>query len=330
MVLQLPQTSQEKKNETESFIYEVLPKETLYGISKKFNVTIDDIKQANPFIATEGLKVGVKIQIKSDKQKENSKLISKQIDNEVKPVLLVNQEEVVHEVLPKETKYGISKKYGVTIAELETLNPEIKLELPIGYKLIIKKGLSKINTPVVESANKQIKIVEIKPHVEDEEEEETIESDDKKIEIASPSLPEIEEAPPISEENMTKVDFMISRASENIGVRYRSGGTDKAGFDCSGLMITTFKEIEMALPRTSAEQSRFGLRIDKAQAQKGDLIFFTTNGRGNINHVGMVTEVLEDEIKFIHASVHAGVIVSSTKEAYYAKRFVQVNRVLTE
>jgi hypothetical protein len=38
--------------------------------------------------------------------------------------------------------------------------------------------------------------------------------------------------------------------------------------------------------------------------------------------------VLEDEIKFIHSSTSAGVIVSSTKEAYYAKRFVQVNRVL--
>ncbi len=45
---------------------------------------------------------------------------------------------------------------------------------------------------------------------------------------------------------------------------------------------------------------------------------------------GMVTEVLEDEIKFIHSSVQAGVIISSTKENYYARRFVQVNRVLND
>jgi cell wall-associated NlpC family hydrolase len=86
----------------------------------------------------------------------------------------------------------------------------------------------------------------------------------------------------------------------------------------------------MSLPRTSGEQSNVGITIDKSQAQKGDLIFFTTNGRGNINHVGMITEILDDEIKFIHSSIQAGVIISSTKEAYYAKRFVKVNRVLVE
>ena len=95
-------------------------------------------------------------------------------------------------------------------------------------------------------------------------------------------------------------------------------------------MVTTFKNIDMTLPRTSASMSHSGIKIDKSNAQKGDLIFFSTNGRGNINHVGMVTEVLEDEIKFIHSSVQAGVIISSTKENYYARRFVQVNRVLND
>jgi cell wall-associated NlpC family hydrolase len=73
-----------------------------------------------------------------------------------------------------------------------------------------------------------------------------------------------------------------------------------------------------------------GVKIERDQAQKGDLIFFTTNGRGNVNHVGMITEIIDDEIKFIHSSVQSGVIISSTKEPYYAKRFIQINRVLTE
>jgi cell wall-associated NlpC family hydrolase len=44
----------------------------------------------------------------------------------------------------------------------------------------------------------------------------------------------------------------------------------------------------------------------------------------------MVTEVTDGEIKFIHSSTGSGVIVSSLNEPYYARTFIQVNRVLPE
>lgn len=84
----------------------------------------------------------------------------------------------------------------------------------------------------------------------------------------------------------------------------------------------------MTLPRSSSDMAaNSGVKIDRSQAQKGDLIFFATRGRW-VGHVGMITEISEDEIKFIHSSTSSGVIISSTKEPYYAKRFVQINRVL--
>ena len=70
------------------------------------------------------------------------------------------------------------------------------------------------------------------------------------------------------------------------------------------------------------------MKVDVENAQKGDLIFFKTNGRSQINHVGMVVEVCDGEIKFIHASVGGGVIISSIKEKYYSQRLTQINRVL--
>ena len=121
---------------------------------------------------------------------------------------------------------------------------------------------------------------------------------------------------------------MIDTASTNIGTRYRSGGTTKGGFDCSGLMVATFAAFEIKLPRSSIEQSSYGTKINTEEAQKGDLIFFKTNGRRRINHVGMVVEVCEGEIKFIHSSIRKGVIISSTRENYYKRSFAQVNRVL--
>jgi murein DD-endopeptidase / murein LD-carboxypeptidase len=121
---------------------------------------------------------------------------------------------------------------------------------------------------------------------------------------------------------------IIESAKENIGVRYKMGGTSKAGFDCSGLMCTTFQKYNISLPRTSSEMSQTGYIVDKDEAKKGDLIFFSTNGRGNINHVGMIVEVNEDGIKFIHASTSSGVIISSLNESYYSRAFKRINRVL--
>ena len=123
------------------------------------------------------------------------------------------------------------------------------------------------------------------------------------------------------------VEQLINAASANLGARYRSGGSTPEGFDCSGLMFFTFNKFDIILPRSSNEMSNLGSVLNLSEVRKGDLIFFKTNGRKIINHVGMVVEVLEDEIKFIHSATSKGVIISSTKEPYYKRTFTQVNRV---
>ncbi|MFN3967690.1 C40 family peptidase [Flavobacterium sp.] len=121
---------------------------------------------------------------------------------------------------------------------------------------------------------------------------------------------------------------LINSASDNLGVGYRGGGTTKAGFDCSGLIYSTFKKFDITLPRSSHEMATVGTKIDLSNAKKGDLIFFINRGQRRINHVGMVVEVTDDEVKFIHSSTQSGVIISSTKESYYNRTFVQINRIL--
>jgi cell wall-associated NlpC family hydrolase len=278
-------------------IHTVSAKETLYSLSKQYGISMEAICELNPELKTSNLKKGAKLKFPSTIKIEELKDQIKAPKSVEIPA--INKEEtttdVIHKVQPKETLYRISKKYGVSVAELQQLNPSITSGLPVGFDLVIKKGVSQvIETP---------KDIEEAPV--------------KSVEVA-----------PITMENMSKADFLIAKASQHIGTRYRSGGTTPGGFDCSGLMIATFQEIEMKLPRTSREQSNYGEPVDRSQAQKGDLIFFTTNGRGSINHVGMITEIVGDEIKFIHSSIQAGVIISSTKEPYYATRFVKINRVL--
>lgn len=125
------------------------------------------------------------------------------------------------------------------------------------------------------------------------------------------------------------VKQLINTAMEYSGVRYRFGGTTNEGMDCSGLIFTTFNTFDIKMPRTSIDLSKKGIKLKNSEIKKGDLVFFRTNPRKKqINHVGIVVDVHNDEVKFIHASVQRGVIVSSTKEAYYKNTFVQANRVL--
>lgn len=125
------------------------------------------------------------------------------------------------------------------------------------------------------------------------------------------------------------VEQLIHVASDKIGSRYRSGGTTKDGFDCSGLMYSTFQKFNFTLPRSSHEMALIGSKVALCDAKKGDLIFFSNRGQSRINHVGMIVEVKEDgEVLFVHSSTSLGVVVSSLKEGYYQRTFTQVNRVI--
>lgn len=98
--------------------------------------------------------------------------------------------------------------------------------------------------------------------------------------------------------------------------------------DCSGLVYSTFKKFDFKLPRSSYEMANEGKEISKSKAEKGDLIFFKTGRSSKINHVGIITEVKKDEILFIHSSTSKGVIISSTKQDYYAKAYDKIKRVI--
>lgn len=132
----------------------------------------------------------------------------------------------------------------------------------------------------------------------------------------------------VSKSSNNLANKIVESALENLGVAYKTGGTTKKGMDCSGLIYSTYLNNNVTLPRTSNDMSFHGEMISTKEAQPGDLIFFMTNGKKVVNHVGLIIEVSDDEIKFIHSSTSKGVIISSTLDDYYGKTFAQINRVL--
>lgn len=131
-----------------------------------------------------------------------------------------------------------------------------------------------------------------------------------------------------NEETDYVAEQLINNVIDNVGVDYSYGGTSKDGFDCSGLLYSTFKKFDIDIPRVSSSMADIGKKMSIDNAEKGDLIFFATAGGNRITHVGMITEVNGDEILFVHASTSAGVIVSSLSETYYQNTFVQINKIL--
>ncbi len=318
-ILKIPSSKKSKFGKIENeiqldLVHQVAPKETLYRISKLYKISIENIKKWNPILVNSSLEIGQIINV------AENKLVVKQESKENKTSEIASHENIIHEVLPKETLYSLSKKYKTTIQKLEELNPEIKNGLPVGYKLIVNQSNNNlVNLPKIETQKTEIKTDSIKiiPKIESKQliiEDSAIVKDSTLV------------AKPIT--NIELASSLEQRASEQIGSRYRTGGTKPGAFDCSGLMIYIFENSGLKLPRTSAEQSRFGGRINKEDAQKGDLIFFATNGRSYVNHVGMVVENNGGEIKFIHSSSHGGVIISSVADNYYQRAFKHINRVL--
>jgi cell wall-associated NlpC family hydrolase len=149
------------------------------------------------------------------------------------------------------------------------------------------------------------------------------------------SVPAVTEVPTVTEESfydqLPIVGDVISFARKHLSVRYRSGGTTTRGFDCSGFTRFCFSKFGISLPHSSAAQGNVGQAVEQENAKPGDLILFKghSSGSSHIGHVGLITEVIGDRIKFIHSAWNGGVRYDYLNADYYQRRFVGVRRVVT-
>ncbi len=96
--------------------------ETIQSIAQKYKVTPYDIYKLNP-------------DSKNGIQPSSVLLIPKSVQVAPKPISVASTKEKTHEVVVGDTKYSIAKSYGISVSDLEKLNPDIKDNLPLGFKV---------------------------------------------------------------------------------------------------------------------------------------------------------------------------------------------------
>lgn len=93
--------------------YKVKRKDTLYGIAKRYNITIEDLKRYNKELYSGNLKKGMNLRVPKFRR-PNPKDVAENADDFE-----------MYRVKPKETRWSIANTYGITIDKLLELNPDL-------------------------------------------------------------------------------------------------------------------------------------------------------------------------------------------------------------
>lgn len=134
--------------------HKVQRQETIYSLAKQYDVSEDDIKRYNKHLYSKELQSGETIKIPVFAQKEVKQTTTTPPSG--RPQLSDTRE---HIILPKETKYGIARKYGMTVKELEELNPTVDVLQP---GIMLKVGTDVLDEPVI-ITNDDFQFYEVQP-----------------------------------------------------------------------------------------------------------------------------------------------------------------------
>lgn len=160
-----------KATSGKAVLHVVGEKETLFGIAKKYNISVSDLETWNKATLQNGLKKGQEIFVSKPSTADLKAVPTAFV---LKPKVVSNA--TTHLVEAKETKYGIATKYGLTVTELEQLNPHIVGGLNVGQTVVLKPGVQ-----VKKTTNVTLVDYEVQP-------KETLYSLSKKFDIAQADL----------------------------------------------------------------------------------------------------------------------------------------------
>ena len=133
-------------------------------------------------------------------------------------------------------------------------------------------------------------------------------------------------APPAASSGASAASAEVAagHASQMVGKPYRYGGSSPSGFDCSGLVMYSFRQAGVALPHNTEQQRKNARLIKRAELRRGDLLFFDQEGKKN-SHVGIYL----GDGKFVHAPSSGKSVRSDRLDSPYWKKHLSEARRLS-
>ncbi|MBI5212488.1 MAG: LysM peptidoglycan-binding domain-containing protein, partial [Nitrospirae bacterium] len=231
--------------------YTVKNGDSLYKISKKFDVPESELKRINA-LKTNKLRVGQKIRIKNaDRKLARKNLLKDKSQEDI---------EKTYTVKKGDTIYRIAKRFDISVEELKELNELRNNSLKVGQTLIISE---KTEEPV--EPEDIIKSIQVQY--------------DRKAAPVITSM-RIEEVKELSDSKdlskMSIKDRLMLFAKKMLHLPYKFGGNGVIGLDCSAYVQKVYGITGITIPRSAREQFRVGEPVDKEELSIGDLVFFRT------------------------------------------------------
>ena len=118
-----------------------------------------------------------------------------------------------------------------------------------------------------------------------------------------------------------RADQAAGYALTMVGKPYRYGGSSPSGFDCSGLVLYSYKSAGVALPHSTDKQRSASRPVKVAELRRGDLLFFNQEGK-KFGHVGIYV----GNGKFVHAPSSGGSVRSDRLDSPYWKKHLSEAR----
>ncbi|UQD51854.1 peptidoglycan endopeptidase [Bacillus methanolicus] len=221
--------------------------ESLWEISKKYNVSVSNLQKWNHLSGSK-IYPGQKLTLLAP-HSHSSGTASK-------------SGTVTYTVKSGESLWTIARKFGMTVSELKKINKLSRDTIHPGQKLLIKSTKTAVDSV-----------------------------------------------------SYSNVNALIAEAKKYIGVPYAWGGSTPSGFDCSGYLNYVYKKVGISIPRTVASIWNATKKVSSPRV--GDIVFFETNNNGP-SHAGIYL----GNNKFIHAGSSTGVTISDKNSSYWGPRYI--------
>lgn len=304
--------------------------DTLYSISKKYKVSVSEIKASNG-LRSSSIKPGLVLDIPGSREQASirpAKTQTAKTASSPNAAPVSAKQTGVHTVKSGDTLYAIARVYGASVKELKKLN---------GLKGSSLRAGRDLKVPIREQGEPEVREVAAPPSpapavaapvasaaVTEAYTMMAVGLGDTEVAKSAKAVRATEVVSMNGNDGSGVIDDLLGVAQNFLGVPYRFGGVTEKGIDCSAFVQKVFGFLSVDLPRTAREQFKVGKQVAKTELKEGDLVFFKTYSKRFPSHVG----IYMGDNKFIHASSRGKqVSISNFNEPYYVKRFIGAKRL---